>query len=104
MSDTSKANLLSTIHNLRTTLDAEIARREKAEVRVKELEGPIPYRNAWTKPSATEGNFQRRYNYCHAEVIKWAWSGTFGQWGASVRFDDGYRCYTWPQPLRSKQE
>jgi len=59
----------------------------------------MPYdsnRNEWRKPTAIEGDFQRTYGYEHAVVIEWGWSGTFGRWGASVRFDDGTEYYTWP--------
>jgi hypothetical protein len=58
-----------------------------------------PNRDEWKKPTATEGDFQRTYGYEHATVIKWGWSGTFGRWGATVRFDDGTEYYTWPRPV-----
>jgi hypothetical protein len=39
--DYSKLNLLSEIHNLRMALEAEIARREKAEAMIKKLDANV---------------------------------------------------------------
>ena len=42
--------------------------------------------------------FLRNYGYYPATVLKWKWSNTFGKWGAFVRFDDNFECYTYPMP------
>ena len=45
-----------------------------------------------------EGLFQNAsYGYSRATVRNWGFSHTFGRWGASVTFDDGRECYTYPK-------
>lgn len=54
----------------------------------KDARPPIPHK-------ATR--FQRNYGYVPATVIYWSWSVDFGRYGALVEYEDGERCYTWPE-------
>ena len=61
----------------------DISRTISPNVRPKMPDHPIP--------------FLRDCGYAMATVLKWEWSYDFGRWGASVRFEDGRECHSYPK-------